>query len=341
MKAAYLTPEQRIELREVDRPIPDANEVLVELSHVGICGSDLHYYEHGQNAGNVVESPLILGHESAGRVVEIGDDIESLAVGTEVAVEPGIPCGDCGYCLNDQYNLCPDVYFMGSPPNDGAFREYVTWPADYVYPIPPSLGTLEGAMCEPLSVGIHLTNRAGVSPGDCVLITGGGPVGLFTMAAVRAAGAETIALTDVVPEKLTLAKRRGADLTIDVSSEDVSEKVRTQVDERGVDVVIEASGNPSAIASTVDVVQPGGTVVFAGMPQQARLPTDVLGLIGSELDLKGSFRYRDTYPRALELFTNGTVTLDDFVSFVSPLNDLETALNRANKPASVKGVIRI
>ena len=341
MRVAYLTPNGEIELSATDRPSPGTGEVLVAVERVGICGSDLHYYERGGNGGNAVEGRAVLGHECAGRVAATGDAVTGLDVGDRVAVEPGVPCGDCARCRDGEYNLCADVTFMGSPPDDGAFREFVAWPADFVYRLPEGVSTAEGALCEPLSVGLHLARRSGVGAGDTVLVTGAGTVGLLAADAIRMAGADAVAVTDAVASKLDLAASRGADACIDATEADVGEAFRERVDADGADVVVEASGSPAAVESTVDAVRRGGVVTFVGMPDGAALPADVLGLVNDELDLRGSYRYHHTYPDAVAAVASGEVDLRGLVSFAEPLDRLARAFERAADPETVKGMVRV
>ena len=341
MKVAYLTPDGDVELSSADRPSPAPDEVVVAVDRVGVCGSDLHYYEHGENGGNVVEEPLVLGHECAGRVAATGEAVAEPSVGDRVAVEPGVPCGDCEHCRSGEYNLCSDVTFMGSPPDHGAFREYVAWPADYVYPLPDGVSTAAGALCEPLSVGIHAVRRSGVAEGDAVLVTGAGTVGQLTADAARMAGADAVVVSDPVASKLELAESRGADAGVDVTEADVGEALSERVGVDAVDVVIEASGSPSAVESTLDAVKRGGVVTFVGLPRRTSLPTDVVGVINAELDLRGSFRYHDTYPDAVDAVASGAVDADGLVSFTEPLDRLVRAFERAAEPDTVKGMVAV
>ena len=341
MRAAFLTPDGDIELAETDRPSPGPDEVVVAVERVGICGSDLHYYEHGENGGNVVEEPIVLGHESAGRVAAAGEAVTDLEVGDRVTVEPGVPCGDCDQCRSGTYNLCSDVTFMGSPPDHGAFREYVAWPADFVYPLPDGVSTAEGALCEPLSVGLHLARRSGIGEGDTVLVTGAGTIGQLAADAARMAGADTVVVSDPVASKLELAEARGADAGVDATESDVSEALEERVGVDAADVVVEASGSPSAVESTADAVKRGGVVTFVGMPRRAALPTDVLELVNDELDLRGSFRYHDTYPDAVDAVASGAVDVGGLVSFTEPLDRLALAFERAAEPDAVKGMIAV
>ena len=338
MQTAVLAEPGRFEREERDRPTPGVDEVLVAVREVGICGSDVHYYRHGRIGEYVVRDPLILGHESAGEVVAVGADVASLNVGDRVALEPGVPCRRCGHCARGEYNLCPDVRFMATPPDDGAFAEYVTWPADFAYRLPESVSTREGALCEPLSVGIHAARRGDVGPGDSVLITGCGPIGLCALEAVRAAGATDVIVSDVVDSKLAVARERGADHAVDSTETDLAEAVETHTD-GGVDVVIEASGAEPAIASTVECVRRGGTVVLVGLATESEIPFDVVEVIDNELDIHGSFRYRNTYPEAIELLADGRVDVEGIVDFECALDDIEDAFERAMDSETVKGII--
>lgn len=341
MKAVLLAAAGRFETEERDRPVPDAGEVLVRIDHVGICGSDLHYYRHGENGDNRLEEPTVMGHETAGTVVDRGAAVDSVAAGDRVALEPGVPCGDCEYCRRGEYNLCADVRFMGSPPDDGALVEYLAWPAEYAYRLPEGVSTRAGACCEPLSVGIHAARRGDVGEGDVVLVTGCGPIGLLAADAARAAGASAVLVADVVDRKLALAAERGAAGTIDAGERDLAEAVREYVDGDGVDVVLECSGARAAIDRLPAAVRKGGRVVFVGLPTDPALPTDVFGAIDNELDLRGSHRFRDTFPRAVELLAGGQVDADSLVDFELPLAETRAAFERADDPAVVKGMLSL
>jgi L-iditol 2-dehydrogenase len=228
---------------------------------------------------------------------------------------------------------------MATPPHDGAFTEYVSWPADYAYELPENVSTREGALCEPLSVGIHACRRGNVDTGDTVLVTGAGPIGLLVMETARAVGATDIIVTDVVEDKLAFARERGADHVVDVADDDLEEAVDEYTDGVGVDVVVEASGAESSIESTVDVVRRGGTVVLVGLADQANVPFDVLDVIDNELDIHGSFRYKNTYGAAVDLLATGAVDVEGIIDFESSLEDIDGAFQRATEPDVVKGMI--
>ena len=341
MRTAVLTEPGRLVVEDRPRPDPAPDEVVVAVGEVGICGSDLHYYERGRIGDYVVEEPLVLGHESAGEVVAVGDAVSDLEAGDSVALEPGVPCRRCDYCKRGEYNLCPDVTFMATPPDDGAFAEYVAWPVDFAHRLPDEVSVREGALCEPLSVGIHAARRGEVSAGDSVLVTGVGPIGMLAMAAARAAGATEIIVADVVESKLRRATERGADVTVDSGERDLAEAVATETGGEGVDVVIEASGAESAIADSLDAVRRGGTAVFVGLASDAEIPLDVVDIVDNELDVHGSFRYRNTYPAAIDLLADGAVDVAGIVDFEADLADVDDAFRRAMDPETVKGMVRV
>lgn len=339
MRSAVLTESLEFELENRSQPSPGPDDVLVAVRDVGICGSDVHYYEHGRIGEYVVDNPLVLGHESAGEVVETGENVSEFESGDRVTLEPGVPCRRCTHCKSGDYHLCEDVQFMATPPHDGAFSEFVSWPADYVYKLPKNVSTKEGALCEPLSVGIHACRRGNIGTGDSVLIAGTGPIGLLAMETARAAGATDIILTDVIDEKLEFAEERGADRTVNVAEESVTKAVNNYTEGTGVDVVIEASGAEPSIKSTLDVVRRGGTVVLVGLADEANVPFDVLDIIDNELDIHGSFRYKNTYQAAVDLLETESVDVEGLIDFESSLEDIDGAFQRALEPDVVKGMI--
>lgn len=339
MQAAVMTDIETLEFEDRARPSPDADEVLVRITDVGICGSDLHYYEEGRIGDFVVDSPIILGHECAGEVAEVGSDVTSVESGARVAIEPGVPCRMCEFCKRGAYHLCPDIVFMATPPDDGAFVEYVLWPADFVYELPENVSSVAGALGEPLSVGIHACRRAEVELDDTVLVTGAGPIGMLALEVARAAGAGDVYVSDVVPSKLDRAADRGAADTFDVRERDLAEAVASATDGSGIDVVIEASGAEPVYGSILDAVRRGGTVTCVGLPEVSTIPIDITKAAVKEVDLYGSFRYSNTYREAVDLLRRGEVDLEGIVDQEFPFEELETALDEARDPELVKTMI--
>ncbi|MGB3258369.1 MAG: NAD(P)-dependent alcohol dehydrogenase [Ornithinimicrobium sp.] len=333
MRVSVLKAVREVDLEERDVPEPRADEVLVKVGSVGVCGSDIHYYEQGRIGPFVVDSPLVLGHEAGGVVVAVGDDVSSLEVGQRVSIEPGVPCRNCPQCLSGRYNLCPDVRFFATPPYDGAFAEYVAMPASFVYPIPDHLSDDAAGLIEPLSVGVWACQRARVGPGRTVLVTGAGPIGLIAAQAARAFGADSVTVTDVNAHRLGVAEQLGLSI-IDVS--------QTSLAEAGVepDVLLECSGNGRATWDAVSVVARAGTVVLVGMGgEKVELPLSRVQ--DRELTLTGAFRYANTWPTAIELAASGRVDLDSMVTGHFALEEVEAALTAAHDdPTSVKVVVR-
>jgi L-iditol 2-dehydrogenase len=330
VKAAVLHAPGEIRIEERERPVPGAREVLVQITAVGVCGSDVHYYEHGRIGPFVVEAPLILGHESAGRVVELGEGASKHAVGDRVTLEPGVPCGRCRECRAGRYNLCPDVVFFATPPVDGAFAEFVTIHEDFAFALPDELSDEEGALMEPLSVGVWACRKAGVSAGDRVLVTGAGPIGLLALQCARAFGATEVTVSDVNPHRLEVARRTGATATA------------TPGDELGddFDALIECSGHPAAVAAGIKALRPAGTAVLVGMgpEEEGTLPLSVIQ--GREIWVTGTFRYANTYPAAIALAASGAVDLKAIMSGRFELDDAEAALRAGREdPESVKPMV--
>lgn len=326
MKVAVLEKVKKISIEEREIPKPKEDEVLVRIRSVGVCGSDIHYYNEGRIGSFVVEKPLILGHECAGEIVDVGSKVKNLKVGDRVALEPGIPCRKCQYCKTGRYNLCPDVVFMATPPVDGAFVEYIVHPEDFTFKLPDNVSFDEGALIEPLSVGIYSVERARIMPGDTVLIFGAGPIGLVTLQAVKAYGAEKVFIVDINDFRLLKAKELGADLVINSKLEKVEEYI-----EGGVDVVFEASGNSSVISQTTKLAKRGGKVVFIGLASEDYIGININEISSKELDLLGIFRYANVYKKAIGLVAKGKIDLKTLVTHHFPLEKAQEALEFADK----------
>jgi L-iditol 2-dehydrogenase len=316
-----------IEEREI--PSPGPGEVLIQVKSVGVCGSDIHYFEHGRIADFVVESPLVLGHESSGVVAALGAGVEDIAVGTTVAMEPGVPCGHCHECRLGRYNLCPEVEFFATPPIDGAFCEYVVLPRDFVHPVPGHVSFDAAALLEPLSVGVWACQKAEVSLGTRVLITGCGPIGAVCALVARARGANVVAVTDINGERRAQLERLGFP-TLDPTTNSLPES----------DVLLECSGAGAAIDQGIRALAPAATAVLIGMAPTDTVEIPVGAIQGKEIWLTGTFRYANTYPSAVELVASGRVDLDAIVSASYSLDDVEQALTHARRhPADMKVMV--
>ena len=339
----------RIEQRPIPEPGP--GEVLVRVKRVGICGSDVHYLAHGRIGNAVVREPMVLGHESSGVVEEIGSTATALNVGDRVAIEPGRTCGSCFYCKTGRYNLCPNVRFMASPPVDGSLCEYVAWPADLLFPLPDSLTFEEGAMMEPLAVGLWAAERGEVRPGDSVAVFGCGPIGLVTLQAARVAGASTVIGVDIQDYRLEHARRMGATHVLNDTDGTALEQLRSITSglrgvgaaHAGVDVSYETAGTLPTVRNALGAVRRGGIAVLVGSPPTREVEIDLVATTRGEIDIRGQFRYANCYPRAIALVSSGQVDVASLVTHHFPLSRAYEALEFAetHKSESLKVVVDI
>jgi len=341
MKAAIMDKPYNIRLEEIPLPEVRQNEVLVKVMAVGICGSDLHYYEHGRIGRYVVEKPLILGHECSGVVVAMGERVSRVQLNDRVAVEPGVSCGTCEMCKVGRYNLCPDVAFLATPPIDGAFVQYIKIREDFLFPIPDVLTFEEAALNEPFSVAIHAAKRASLRPGSSVAIMGMGPVGLMTVVAAKAFGARQIIVSDLEPIRLEAAVKLGATHVINVKEDNPLEAVDTITRKAGVDVSFETAGSPKALQSALAVTRRGGKLVIVGLPPQEEIPLNVPFIADNEIDIYGVFRYANTYPLGIEILASGISDVRSLITDRYPLDKTQEAMERArtNKSGSLKVVV--
>jgi len=334
--AAVLKGVNDIKLEARPIPVPKPHEVLVAIKTVGICGSDVHYWTHGRIGDFIVKSPMVLGHESSGIVEEVGTAVTNLKKGDRITLEPGVPCRFCRYCKEGRYNLCPEVQFMATPPVDGSLTNYFTHPADFCYKLPEHVSFDEGAMCEPLSVGIHACSRAQVTLGSTVLIIGAGPIGLMCLLAAKAAGATTVLLVDIKDDRLKIAMELGATSVIN-AAKDVSAELTT----RGfasVDVTIECSGAEPAIRTAIKATRSGGVVVLVGLGlPEVKLP--IVDAAVREVDIRGIFRYANCYPKALALISSGQVNVKPLITHSFELQDVIRAFETARD--MLEGAIKV
>lgn len=331
-RAAILYAPEDIRVKDVPVPRPGPDEVLVQVSAVGVCGSDTHYYRHGRIGSFVVEAPLILGHETSGVIVGRGSDATRHELGTRVALEPGVPDRSCRYCREGRYNLCPDIRFFATPPIDGTFSRYQVIHQDFAYPLPDSVSDEAGALIEPLSVALWATRRSRVGPGDHVLVTGAGPIGLLMVQAALVRGATQVTITDVDPARLAVAADLGATTTLLAAQADL--------DGLDADVLIECSGVPAVLAAAVDGVRAAGTIVAVGMGGDGDVTLPLAHIQERELWLTGSFRYANTYPEAIALVAAGRIELDRLVTHRFGLEQVEQALMAVDEtPEALKPMV--
>ncbi|MFP4055667.1 MAG: NAD(P)-dependent alcohol dehydrogenase [Candidatus Brocadiia bacterium] len=339
VRAAVLREAGVLVYEERPAPRPGPGEVSVAVERCGVCGSDVHYYLDGRIGDMVVEAPLVLGHEFAGTVAELGEGVEGLDMGQPVAVQPGVPCGSCRLCRCGRFNLCPQVSFAGTPPVDGAFTDRFVTPAAFVHPLPEGLTTEDGALCEPLACGVHAVERAGVGLGDRVAILGSGPIGLVTSVACQAAGADVVLATDLVDARLEMAKEMGAQRTLNAAQAD---PVAAMEGEQ-VDVAIDCAGAVETPEQGVDLVRPGGTVQIVGFPRGQAVPVDMARAVRKELRIITMLRFVDDFPTAIALLQRQAPRLRRLITHRFAFERIEEAFRLVDerREGAVKAMIEL
>lgn len=343
MKVAVMVGIGKIKLEERQIPKVKEDEVLVKLEYVGICGSDLHYYETGAIGDFVVEPPFVLGHEPGGTVVEVGKNVKHLKVGDRVALEPGKTCGHCEFCKTGRYNLCPDVVFFATPPVDGVFQEYVSHEADLCFKLPNNVSTMEGALIEPLAVGFHAAMQGNAKAGQTAVVMGSGCIGLVTMMALKAMGVSKVYVVDIMRKRLQKALELGADGVINGSTTNVVEEIMKLTDGKGCDLAIETAGTQVTTVQAMHMTKKGATIVLVGYSKSGEMNLPISLALDKELTFKTIFRYRHIYPMAIEAVAAGKVNLKGIVTDVFKLDEAQKAMDYSinNKSDIVKAVIRI
>jgi L-iditol 2-dehydrogenase len=328
MKAALLTASYQIGLQEVEKPRLGSCDVLIKVQCVGICGSDLHTY---RGTHPFRKSPVILGHEMAGEVVEVAEDVSLFKKGDRVSVEPQTYCHQCSACYQGHYNLCSNKRVLGTTPWPGAFAEYVVIPENKVYLLPDGLSFEEGAMVEPLAVGIRAAQMAQPRIGDTVLIMGSGTIGLANLVALREAGATRIIATDVEDFNLVKARELGAWTTVNVGRESLEEKVRELTRGEGVDAVVIAAGVSSLIDEALSLVRKRGRVVLVAIFDDKAI-IDPFKIVFSEVEVVGSWVYTGReFQAAIDLMSQGRIETGSFITHRWPIERVGEALDLVDK----------
>ncbi|MBI5991936.1 NAD(P)-dependent alcohol dehydrogenase [Clostridium perfringens] len=343
MKVAVMNGIGKMDLIERDIPIVKENEVLVKLDYVGICGSDLHYYENGRIGDYIVEPPFVLGHEPGGVVVEVGNKVKHLNIGDRVALEPGKTCGHCEFCKTGRYNLCPDVIFFATPPVDGVFQEYVAHEADLCFKLPENVSTLEGALIEPLAVGFHAAIQGGARIGQTAVVMGAGCIGLVSMMALKAMGVSNVYIVDIMEKRLEKALELGATGIINAKEKNAIEKVMKITNNNGCDLVIETAGTEITTVQAIHMAKKGSNIVLVGYSKSGEMTLPMSLVLDKELTFKTVFRYRHIYNMAIEAVASGKVNLKGIITNEFDLDDVQKAMDYSvnNKADIVKAVIKI
>ncbi|WP_237152896.1 L-idonate 5-dehydrogenase [Oryzibacter oryziterrae] len=331
MRSVVIHKEKDLRIEERDVGGPGPGQVAVRVSTGGICGSDMHYFNHGGFGTIRLKEPMILGHEVSGVITALGAGVSGLSLGALVAVNPGIACGHCQYCLEGLPNHCSDMRFYGSamrvPHIQGAFRDVLICEAVQIAPAeaPVAPGLL--ALSEPFSVALHAVSRAGSLLGKRVLVSGCGPIGALVVAAAHYHGAAEVIATDVVPEPLVIARKLGADRTIDVAANG-ADLAALAAGKGTVDVMFECSGNERALRAGLEALRPRGTVVQLGLGGDVSLPQNLV--VTKELQVIGSFRFYAEFKLAVHLISTGRIDLSPLITQTFPVADALSAFNAAN-----------
>uniref|UniRef100_A0A3P9J9I1 Sorbitol dehydrogenase n=1 Tax=Oryzias latipes TaxID=8090 RepID=A0A3P9J9I1_ORYLA len=332
------------DLRLENRPVPEPgpNDVLLQMHSVGICGSDVHYWQHGRIGDFVLTKPMVLGHEAAGTVVRIGSQVKHLKVGDRVAIEPGVPREMDEFFKSGRYNLSPTIFFCATPPDDGNLCQYYTHSANFCYKLPDNVTFEEGALIEPLSVGIHACRRAGVTIGSSVLICGAGPIGLVCLLVAKAMGASQVVITDLFPDRLAKAKELGADFQVTVSKSDSPQQLAKKVEDLlGVQpqITIECTGAESCLQTAIYGTRSGGVVVLVGLgAEMATVP--LINAAVREVDIRGVFRYCNTWPMAISMLASGKVNVKPLVTHRFPLEQAVQAFETTRQGLGIKVMLK-
>lgn len=343
MKVAIMTGVGEIAYEEREIPKIEKNEVLVKLEYVGICGSDVHYFETGRIGDYIVNPPFVLGHEASGTVTKVGEDVQHLQVGDRVALEPGKTCGTCDFCKSGKYNLCKDVIFFATPPVDGVFQEYVAHEANLCFKLPDNICSLEGALIEPLAVGFHAANQGEAHIGQSAVVFGAGCIGLVSLMALIARGITSVYVVDIMDKRLQKALELGAKGVINSSKLDLTEEVHKITGGQGVDLIIETSGVEKAVDQAIKISKKGATIVLVGYPKSGMMNLPISLAIDKELSFKSVFRYRHIYPMAIDAVASGRINLKGIVTNSFDFFEIQKAMemNIHNKADIVKSVIQI
>ena len=340
-RAAFVMKNRSIQLMDAPEPVAGPGQVLIKMTYCGVCGSDVHFYQHGEPEFPDVY-PFILGHEASGEVVATGSGVTTLEAGDRVAIEVGIPCRTCEWCSGGKYNLCPSIVFLSAPRAHGVMQRYIAHPAELCYKLPDHVSTRDGALIEPLAVGLNAVVNAGVHVGQSAAILGSGCIGLVTLLSLRAAGVEDITMVDVFGNRLAKAAELGAARVVNASETDAVQAVKELHGGTGPDFVFEAAGNPVTAGQTIKMAKRGGTIAIIGNVV-GQTPMDLQLMTNKELRLLTSFRYRNIYPTAIAGVASGKIDISTIVSREYPFADAEQAFEDsiAHKDTMVKAVISI
>ncbi len=343
MKVCVLTGKQKLEWIEREIPQPGKGQLQIKIEYVGVCGSDLHFYQEGRLANWKLDGPLALGHEPGGVVSAIGEDVTGFEVGDKVSIEPAVPCGHCKDCKEGHYNICKNIKMLAIPgERDGVNAEYCVHDASMCYKLPENMSTLEGAMIEPLAVGLHATELSDAKIGETAVILGSGCIGLCTLLSLKARGVSDIYVVDVLEKRLEKALELGATKVFNSTRENIEDFIKTLPD-GGVDQVYECAGNRVTTLQTCRLIKRAGKVTLVGVSPEPVLEIDVATLNAMEGTIYSVYRYRNLWPKAIKAVSTGTIPVAKIVShefaFKECIEAIQYSLN--HKDEVIKSVIKM
>ncbi|MDD5454427.1 MAG: alcohol dehydrogenase catalytic domain-containing protein [Candidatus Ratteibacteria bacterium] len=351
MKAAFLTGIKRIEIREIEKPVPKKSEVLIKLKAVGICGSDIHYYRAGKIGTQVIKYPFIIGHECSGIIEDMAGDVTNVKIGQRVAVEPAVSCGTCEFCIDGRPNICPRVKFLGTPATsaspaiDGAFREYITISADNAIPVADKISFDEAALTEVMAIAVHSMDLVKINKGDTVAVFGSGPIGLAVVIMAKLSGASNIFATDLLQNRLEMAQKLGATRVINPREKDVVNEIYKITEGRGVDVAFEAAGKQETIEHSFNAVRIGGRVSVIGIPETDKIyySPEIRRKEPVIYHVRRSNHANKDVERIVSLIEKGMLKVKPLVTHRFPLEKIEKAFDMVDgyKDGVIKAMIEI
>ena len=321
MRALVLEKKLELSLRDIDLPEKvQPNDVKIKMHTVGICGSDVHYYTHGKIGPFVVDKPMVLGHEGSGTVIEIGNKVTNLKVGDRVCIEPGVPDINSKEYIKGLYNLDPKLTFWATPPDHGCLTPEVVFPSNFVFKLPDNVSYAEGAMIEPLAVGLQAAEKAKIIPGESALVMGCGPIGLVIALTALAGGCSKVFIADIVSKKLEMCKNYNNLIPIDLNKDNPAEIVKKNTNNWGANIIFEASGATKAYDVIFDSICPAGKVVIVGNPMNS-IPMDFATLLTKEIEIKTVFRYAHQYERAINLLSSNKIDVKPMITDTVAFDD--------------------
>ena len=328
MKAMMLTGIRQMEMMDIPEPkLINSTDVKIKMSVLGICGSDIHYYTQGQIGSQKVQYPFTVGHEGSGVVVEVGKSVKSIKPGDKIAIDPAMPCYECDQCLSGRHHTCRNLRFLGCPGQaEGCLMEYIVMPEKSCFPLAGNLTFDHGSISEPLAIGVYAVKKSGGVKALNIGIFGYGPIGMSVMLAAKAQGAYNIYVTDIINERLAIARKEGAVFTVNPKQENIIERILHE-EPLGLDMAFECCGKQDAFDQAINLLKPGGKLVVIGIPEFDCWSMNVEKTRRREISLQFIRRQVDCVEQTLEMMKNGSISIDNMVTHRFPFERTKEAFD--------------